>query len=388
MITIRHTQNAAAWWAYYLADPALSAEERRGVWYGRACETLGWRSGGLVDGEEFACLLDGYTLDRRSCVLQRLPNRRCGYDVVISAPKSVSVAALCWQDSNGRAAIRTAFDEAVLELAEICERLTKRQGGTTRRVPTGAMAAAIFNHHASRYGDPHLHSHLVIGNLTLLRGKWCAVALDTIYKAHMALDRLFMADLVNRIRNAGIKAKLVDGVCELPVAKDICRRLSAGWGKLEYAANRIGITGRRRSALKAVLNDRLRPRKKAPGRSFDTVVAPGEQQQLQRLWQRGRKRPPGQGGGVFTDLELRAALRAIGAPTERNRLEAAAEVASSHVGVQVADLVGTALRPGLLHPGVGEGEFSAARRSLVRRRHELEEASQAEAPVVSLGEAV
>ena len=100
---------------------------------------------------------------------------RPGVDITFSAPKSVSLEALLY--GNARAlraheeAVRAtlAWVESHLLVTREYDPVTKRR----ERVPAHGMLAATFRHVASRNGDPQLHTHAVIANVTRnARGEW------------------------------------------------------------------------------------------------------------------------------------------------------------------------------------------------------------------------
>lgn len=96
-------------------------------------------------------------------------DRRHGYDVTFSAPKSVSMLCLI----AGDARVATAHDQAVREAllfveAEVATGRYGKNGQTVQR--GGGIAAAVFCHEDSRaineQADPQLHSHAIILNAT------------------------------------------------------------------------------------------------------------------------------------------------------------------------------------------------------------------------------
>src|SRR3712207_5108305 len=104
-----------------------------------------------------------------------LAARRPGFDLTFSAPKSVSVL-FGIGDDRLRSTLRAAHDQAVADALGYME----RQAAVTRRGPAGVHAiagnglvAAGFRHRTSRAGDPQLHTHVLVANLTLgADGRW------------------------------------------------------------------------------------------------------------------------------------------------------------------------------------------------------------------------
>ncbi|MGR3279584.1 MobF family relaxase, partial [Acaryochloris marina NIES-2412] len=93
-------------------------------------------------------------------------DERLAHDLVLSAPKSVSMALHLEGDKR----LFDAHMEAVLETFELLEReyaQTRIQvNGVRSVVNTGNMIAALMPHHTSRDGDMQLHTHMLIMNGT------------------------------------------------------------------------------------------------------------------------------------------------------------------------------------------------------------------------------
>jgi conjugative relaxase-like TrwC/TraI family protein len=95
----------------------------------------------------------------------RPAKRRPGFDHTLRPPKSVSVLwALA--DSERRAAIRQAHREAVDEVVRYYESQVVVARHRGERIQTFGLVAAAFDHRTSRAGDPLLHTHVVVANLT------------------------------------------------------------------------------------------------------------------------------------------------------------------------------------------------------------------------------
>ena len=94
---------------------------------------------------------------------------RAAWDTTISAPKSVSLAALVGGDGRIRDAHRESVNETLKELEKY---LQARGGGDKPAITTGKMIAVQFEHTSSRpdretgYAAPQLHTHVVIANMT------------------------------------------------------------------------------------------------------------------------------------------------------------------------------------------------------------------------------
>ena len=143
--------------------------------------------------------VEGYT---RSSIRQD-SKERIGIDLTFSAPKSVSIQALVALDER----VVRAHDEAVrrvLELAEKYAQARKKVNGKSQVETTGNLIVAKFRHETSREGDPQLHTHAIVMNLTQRQdGRWRALRNDEILKATRYLGAAYRADLALSLQKLG-----------------------------------------------------------------------------------------------------------------------------------------------------------------------------------------
>jgi conjugative relaxase-like TrwC/TraI family protein len=93
---------------------------------------------------------------------------RPGYDLTLSAPKSVS---LLWGlgDDRVAAVVREAYDEAVDAAMGYLDRegcMVRRGRGGRVRFDGDGLIAAAFRHRTSREGDAQLYTHVLVANMT------------------------------------------------------------------------------------------------------------------------------------------------------------------------------------------------------------------------------
>lgn len=111
-----------------------------------------------------------------------------GFDLVFSTPKSVSLLhALAGEET--RAAIveahRAAWQAALTYLEEeAC--VTRRGKDGFLRERGGGFVAAAYQHRTSRAQDPHLHTHVIVANMTQSPsdGEWRALDGEAILKTY------------------------------------------------------------------------------------------------------------------------------------------------------------------------------------------------------------
>jgi conjugative relaxase-like TrwC/TraI family protein len=289
MISVAMLRGGAANARYYVeraadCDPSryyTGSAEQAGRWCGGGAAALGLN--GPVTGERagvFAGLLDGVLPDGTRGALPvwrrpangpaeaRVDVRRSGLDVVVSAPKSVSVL-FALGDSRVAGAVTAAHGRAVEEAIGYLERhashgLRGHQGGDQRpaRIETSGLVAAAFTHRTSRSDDPQLHTHLVVANLVHGRdGKWSAVDSRAVYNHARTAGCIYQAVLRGELtRTLGVGWGPVQrGVAEVAgVPKAVTKEFSTRRKAIEAELDRTGSGGRRAAQRAAYLT---RPQK-------------------------------------------------------------------------------------------------------------------------------
>ena len=168
---------------YYTAG-----EEPDGVWFNPK-GLFGLADGGKVDSSDFHRLYNGFAPDSGGKLTRNAGSERrsAGLDMTFSADKSVS-ALWALADPELRSEIerahndaaRVALEETVLRHCAYT-RIRNRDGEI--EVLPADIAAAMFQHGASRDNDPQLHTHCVIFNAarTHRDGKYRALHQHPVY---------------------------------------------------------------------------------------------------------------------------------------------------------------------------------------------------------------
>ena len=168
--------------------------EAAGRWFGHGAELL--RLHGTVDADDLTAILEG----RRPGSDERLTRTKVpGFDLTFRAPKSVSVLyALGDPDSMSSVveAHEAAVDAAIGYLErEACVTRRRVDGEVTGFTGEGFVAAG-FRHRTSRAGDPTLHTHVLVANLTRTpHGRWGALDGRHIYRHALTAGYLYQAQL-------------------------------------------------------------------------------------------------------------------------------------------------------------------------------------------------
>lgn len=162
-------------------DYYVSGHEAPGQWVGKGAPRLGL-AGGVVP-DDLRAVLEGN--DPRNG--ERLVgwHKRPGYDLTLSAPKSVS---LLWGlgDRATADAVVAAHEQAVdaaIAYLEDAACFVRRGRGGRIRMPGVGLVGAAFRHRTSRAGDPNLHSHVVVANMTEAPdGGWSSLFSQAVYR--------------------------------------------------------------------------------------------------------------------------------------------------------------------------------------------------------------
>ena len=239
------------------------AHSRESEWMGQGSVVLGLA--GEVQPDKLRNVMQGISPDGRSSLLQRWnDNRPLAWDAVITPGKSVSICALCLppEDSDP---IKDAHRETVRRIHTIMQDHGARtkQHGNNNRLHTGNLTIAAFRHEESRWNDPHLHTHMVIVNLTHYNSQWQSLEPDGIFRAALWYDSLYQIELHQALRRRGFDSQLIAGAAQLPVERNITERLSKGRAEILRREKEFPPqNGMNALHWRDYLADRYRPAKK------------------------------------------------------------------------------------------------------------------------------
>ena len=210
--TVTQLKSSAQAVSYYEKDGYYAKDDPEhrdaSFWHGAAARDAGLR--GHVLPDEFEDVLAGWvpgTETRLGRLREGEHDHRPGWDITFSAPKSVSLEGLVIGD---RRVIR-AHDDAVratLEWIETDLLQTRGWDPVTRqrpRVAADGMIVAGFRHLASRGGDPQLHTHCVLANMTRnASGDWRSVEPTMIRRSEKLIGAYYRNELARRLQSLGM----------------------------------------------------------------------------------------------------------------------------------------------------------------------------------------
>lgn len=255
---------------YYLGQVAdgiddyySGAGETRGRWLGLANQALDLDD--EVTGDQLRAVLAGLNpgtgLTPNGDQVKTWKNRVPGFDLTFSAPKSVSVL-YALADPLVRAEVVEATNIAVEEAVRWLEREAcfVRRGSNnreakaapfeqfgTRRLPGVGFIAAGFRHRTSRAGDPHLHTHVLVANLTRgPDGKWSALDGQALYRSKLAAGAMYQSVLRNELsRRLGVEWNTVHNhVADIAgIPRRVVKHFSKRRTEIELELDRLGLGG-------------------------------------------------------------------------------------------------------------------------------------------------
>lgn len=353
---------------YYEAQVAAGVEdyyagrgESPGRWRGAGARALGLVVGGRVQRDGFMALMRGRSpMDGR--VLREMGKRStiAGLDLTFSAPKSVSVLFAIAEEETSTALLAAherAIDAALSYLErEAC--FTRRGRDGAERLRGEGLIAASYRHRMSRAGDPQLHTHVVVGNLTRAEGRYTALDGRALYEHKSAGGAVYRAVLRAEVcrRLPWVSWRIVGrGLFEIDgVSPEVLRHFSqrrveileravalVGAGAGELSRERMqGIALQTRKAKRSGV-DGGTWREQARARAGEHGLGDGELAALKRC---GRSRP-----GAPVQAEVAARLSGPLGLTERHntfaRRHALAEIAGEfRHGANVEELEDTTSR--------------------------------------------
>ncbi|MEY8214742.1 MAG: MobF family relaxase, partial [Colwellia sp.] len=210
-------------------DYYLDGGEPNGIWAGKASKLLDLS--GNVETESYINVMHGFTPDKKYKLCQNAGiNRRYGWDLTFSAPKSVS-AVWARADKYLKLKIQQAHfksTKAAIAFIEDNAAVTRRNNLGLQREKVTGLVAATFEHATSRAQDPQLHTHCLIANAAPRKdGSWGTIESRDLYLWHKAAGTLYRAELSSQLRSLGFEIEKDGDAFKLPVVPDeICTHYS------------------------------------------------------------------------------------------------------------------------------------------------------------------
>jgi conjugative relaxase-like TrwC/TraI family protein len=172
-----------------------------GLWWGLGADALGLK--GVVEKEALRELMRGYDPSSAKQLVLNAgeDDRTAGWDLTLSAPKSVSVL---WAQLP--AAERELIKQAQLDAVKKALGFLQEQAALTRRgkagetLELGKIPFALFQDYTSRALDPALHTHALLLNVAVREdGTTGSVHSKRFFELKMAIGAVYRVELAARL---------------------------------------------------------------------------------------------------------------------------------------------------------------------------------------------
>lgn len=177
MLTLSKISAARASHYYTVELPGQSRVDSD--WVGNGATETGLS--GEVEKEDFVSIINGRTPSGEPLYAKEQPKRVAGYDVTISAPKSVSIVIVWGKNQDVLQAHKSAARETFRDIEREAETRVYKNGQVAFE-KTGVLVGGEFLHTLSRANEPQVHTHFAIANATLHDGKWRSFYARKLFK--------------------------------------------------------------------------------------------------------------------------------------------------------------------------------------------------------------
>ena len=214
--------------AYYLT--ASGEWDRTGAWQGKDAERLG--IAGTDDTRAFRKLMANRTPEGKKLTARDHPDRRCGYDLTFSEPKSVSIIRELAGDDRIERARAEATAEIMRDVVEPLAATRDRRMFGFRPATTGNLSYLTFQHRLGRpvNGVPDMngHDHVVIPNSTYLNGRRTALEFAAIKEKAPLIQAAWHSLYARKLNELGYDTRVTKDGFEMASVSDATIRKFSG----------------------------------------------------------------------------------------------------------------------------------------------------------------
>ncbi len=154
--------------------------------------------------------------------------KRAYYDLTVTTPKTVSLAALLEPNHPVARSVMHAHTNAVEVVVRSVGRMIQPQNA--KGAPTEKWLGVTFHHTHTRENDPHLHSHVILPNLMLNRDRqWRAMQVVIAGPNRLKLGLIYGHTLAANLRRLGFGPVMVmrsNGLPEIETLFSLARRFT------------------------------------------------------------------------------------------------------------------------------------------------------------------
>lgn len=210
MITATQIKGGEGYMKSHLSanDYYSEGEKVTGHWQGEVAKMLGIE-GEAVTKDAFEAL----RTNKHPLTGEKLRSRNgtvAYHDIVVSCPKTMSIAAMAGQDERLVEAFKDVVEKTFKSLEAHASRRDRKAGAynTENTINTGNAVAAVFHHDTSRMLDPQLHAHMVCSNHTWCeaegQGQWFALQpRKMLEESKASIRQAFYRDMASECQKLG-----------------------------------------------------------------------------------------------------------------------------------------------------------------------------------------
>ena len=220
------------------ASPTTPPVTMRAFWVGPGLADVGLVSYSQPQAKHLVRLGRGLHPEKNVRLAPAKNRKRAYYDLTISPPKTISLAALiCSNHSTARNVVeahKRAVDAVVRQVS------TMLTGRTSTAPKVERWMAAVFTHTHTREGEPHLHSHVVIPNIGRnVENHWRAIQIDIAGLNRSRLELVYGNELAMGLQKLGFGPHLTiraNGLPEIRPLRSLVARFSTATRNVLAAA--------------------------------------------------------------------------------------------------------------------------------------------------------
>jgi conjugative relaxase-like TrwC/TraI family protein len=209
-------------------------------------------------GEQLVRRVRAHERENKFGEVRKTLGHRAGVDITLSAPKSVTLAAVVGGDERIREAHREANRAA---MSEVERRVQARPGGSRASETTGKAVIATFEHDVARpdrkghYAAPDLHSHNFVFNLTkTASGEARSVDMKELYRCQKLGTAVYRMRLAEGLQRLGYEVRIDErtGAPEIAgISRAYIEASSPRQSEIKETAERLRAEGKQKGMVRA-----------------------------------------------------------------------------------------------------------------------------------------
>jgi conjugative relaxase-like TrwC/TraI family protein len=230
---------------YYAKDQVINPE-----WQGELSKKLGLD--GEVSIEDYKLIMQNINpATGESLTLLNRENRRAGYDLTFSLPKSLSLEFALNDNQEVLEIFKRSIEKTMKLIEQEAMTRVRVDGNDYDRITGNLIYVPYFHQFARPEGDgvpdPHLHCHVVVANATYdsVEGKIKALQPDNMFRDSQYFQQVMYNYVAEEMIEKGFKIRRKDWYFELDKYSDeLINKFSNRTKVIEETQTKLGITNK------------------------------------------------------------------------------------------------------------------------------------------------